>query len=91
MHDSKRMEVEQEPEIIRNCRWFTGDVEMECQAKIRLAILGTDLQGCQYDLDFGPITYLTALVQLPSWFPPDLIAGSLPKMPEDPLGPPGNN
>ena len=44
MHDSKRMELEQKPEIIQNCRWFTGDVEMECQAKIRLVILGTDLQ-----------------------------------------------
>ena len=38
------MEVEQKPEIIQNCRWFTGDVEIKCQAKIRLVILGTDLQ-----------------------------------------------
>ena len=38
------MEVEQKPEIIQNCRWFAGDVKMECQAKIRLVILGTDLQ-----------------------------------------------
>ena len=44
MHDSERTVVEQEPEIIQSCRWFVGDAERYCQAKMRRVILGTDLQ-----------------------------------------------
>ena len=36
--------MEQEPEIIQSCRWFAGDAERYCQAKMRRVILGTDLQ-----------------------------------------------